>query len=86
MSALYMQVHTYVGTFPYTYANIHSNMYVLITFSCQLATTYNHLERWPKLRNYMDQIDLWACMQIIYLVVNYGDVIPVQVGMGYTTN
>lgn len=51
-------------------------MYVLVTFSCQLATTYNHLERRPKLRNYMDQIDLWAYMWIIYLVVGYGDVIP----------
>lgn len=78
-------MHTYVGTIPYTYANIHSNMYVLVTFSCQLATTYNHLERRPKLRNYMDQIDLWACLPIIYLVVDY-DVILVQADMGFTTN
>lgn len=29
----------------------------------------------------MDQIDLWACLWIIYLVVDYGDVIPAQVDM-----
>lgn len=34
----------------------------------------------------MDQIDLWACMWIIYLVVDYGDVIPVQMDMSCTTN
>lgn len=33
----------------------------------------------------MDQIDLWACLPIIYLVVDY-DVILVQADMGFTTN